>query len=147
MEQHAIPTTTNITPTRRNKPGILRINHRNIGLSIRPRNTLRGSISHIISRVGKAMSRIKQKVRITMENQIRRLDKRTIPISSIAIENLHRIPDRRDTVSANLLQQDGRGNQRLDAVVAIAAVADAVTVDFEDDVATAVFVFEACWVD
>lgn len=82
-----------------------------------------------------------------MENQIRRLDKRAIPISSIAIEDLHCIPDRRDTVSANLLQQDGRGNKRLDAVVAIAPVADAVTVDFEDDVAAAVFVFEACWVD
>lgn len=147
MEQHTIPTTTNIPPTRRNKPGLLRINHRNIGLSIRPGNTLRRSIAHIIKRVGKAMSRIKQKVRITMQNQIGRLDKRTITISSIAIEDLHRIPDRRDTISANFLQQDRRGNKRLDAVVAIAAVADAVTVDFEDDVAAAVFVFEACWVD
>lgn len=147
MEQHAIPTTTNIPTPRRNKPGILRIDHRNIGLSIRPGNTLRGSIAHIISRVGKAMSRIKQKVRITMENQIRCLDKRAIPISSIAIEDLHRVPDRSDTVSGNLLEQNRRGNEWLDAVVAVAAVADAVTVDLEDDVATAVFVFEACWVD
>ena len=82
-----------------------------------------------------------------MENQIRRLDKRAIPISSIAIEDLHRVPDRSDTVSGNLLEQNRRGNEWLDAVVAVAAVADAVTVDLEDDVATAVFVFEACWVD
>ncbi|KAJ9480859.1 hypothetical protein VN97_g12662, partial [Penicillium thymicola] len=79
-----------------------------------------------------------------MENEIGRFDKRAIPIGGIAIEDLHRIPDRRDTVGTNLLQQDGRGNKRLDAVVAIAAVADAVTVDFEDHVSAAVFVFEAC---
>jgi hypothetical protein len=82
-----------------------------------------------------------------MENQVRRLDKRTITISSIPIKNLHRIPDRRDAVRANLLQQDGRGYKRLDAVVTITTVADAITVNFEDDVATAIFIFETCWVD
>ncbi|KAI2766191.1 hypothetical protein DTO012A8_8592 [Penicillium roqueforti] len=147
MEQHPIPAPTNIPPTRRNKPRIRSINHRNIGLSIRTRNALRRSIAHIIRRVGKAMSGIKQKVRIPMENQIRCLDQRAITISSTAIEDLHRVPDRRDTVGANLLQQDRRGNKRFDAVVAVSAVADAVAVDFENDVATAVFVFEPCWVD
>jgi hypothetical protein len=93
------------------------------------------------------MSRIEQKVRITMEYQIRRLNKGTITVSSITIKDLHRIPDRRDAVGANLLQQDGRRNKRLDAVVAVAAVADAVAVDFEDDVPATVFIFEAGWVD
>eukprot|EP00594_Rhizosolenia_setigera_P017655 CAMPEP_0178976910 /NCGR_PEP_ID=MMETSP0789-20121207/24148_1 /TAXON_ID=3005 /ORGANISM="Rhizosolenia setigera, Strain CCMP 1694" /LENGTH=43 /DNA_ID= /DNA_START= /DNA_END= /DNA_ORIENTATION= len=43
-----------------------------------------------------------------MEYQIRRLNKGTITVSSITIEDLHRIPDRRDAIGANLLQQDGR---------------------------------------
>lgn len=147
MEQHAIPTATNCRTTRGDKPRIIRIDERHIRLRIRTGDTLRRRPANIIQRVREAVSRVEQEISITVEDQVRGFDQWTIIIRRATIENLHRIPDGRDAVFGDLLQQNRRGDKWLDAVVAVSAIADAVTVNLEDNVTTAVFVFEACGVD
>lgn len=80
-----------------------------------------------------------------MQHQIWRLHKR--PITIIPVQDKHRIPDGGEPVLGYLLQHNGCADLGLDAVVAVAAVADTVAVDFEDDIVGAVFIEEAGGVD
>lgn len=145
MKQHTISTSANSPTPRRSQPILLPLQQFLPILHKRPRNRLGRRIAHIILRIREAMRRVEQEIRIPLSDKIRCLNKR--PITIIPVQNLHRIPVRREPVLVHLLQQDRGGDDGLDAVIAVAAVADAVTVDFEDDVARAVGVEEAGWVD
>ena len=145
MKQHTISTSANSPTPRRSQPILLPLQQFLPILHKRPRHRFRRGIAHIILRIREAMRRVEEEIRIPFSDQIRCLNKR--PITIIPVQNLHRVPVRREPVLLYLLQQDRGGDDGLDAVVAVAAVADAVTVDFEDDVARAVGVEEAGWVD
>lgn len=133
MKQHAIPTPTYRPAPRRNKPIIPGFHQLPPGLRIRTRNFTRRRPPHIILLIRIAMRRVKQKVRVPMEDQIRRLHQR--PIAIIAVQDLHCVADGGKPVRIYLLKKNRGGFQWRNAVVAVPAVADAVAVHFEHDVA------------
>ena len=145
MEQHTISTAANRPAPRRSQPILLPLQQLLPILHKRPGNRFGRRIAHIILGIRVAVCRVEEVIRIALSDQIGCLDEG--PVTVVAVEDLHRIPDRREPVLLHLLQQDRGGDDGLDAVVAVAAVADAVAVDFEDDVARAVGVEEAGWVD
>lgn len=69
------------------------------------------------------------------------------PVGVVAVEEFGWVADGGEAVVCDFLKHDWGGGYRCDCVAAGAAVADAVAVDFVDDVQGAVGVFEAGRVD
>lgn len=145
MKEHAVPTATHGAAARRGEVKAARLEQLDTGLDVRSGDRLGRSITHIILGVGEAVGGVEEEVRVTVEDEMGDLDEAAVRV--IAVEDLHGVADGGEAVVGNLLQEDGGGFHRRDAVVAVAAVADAVAVDLEDDVAAAVLVEEAGRVD
>lgn len=149
MKHHAISASTDGTTTGRRQAvtsleqWVLRISL----LDIRPRNRLRRGISHVVLGVREAMRRVEQEIRIAMQNEIGCLDQGPVAVCITAVEKLHGVANGREAVFLHLLQQNWRADFGLHAVVAVAAVTDAVAVYLEYHVPTAVLVPEAGWVN
>lgn len=145
MEQHTISTAANRPAPRRSQPILLPLQQLLPILHKRSGDRFGRRIAHIILGIRVAVRRVEEEIRIALSDQIGCLDEG--PVTVVAVEDLHCIPDRREPVLLHLLQQDRGGDDGLDAVVAVAAVTNAVAVDFEDDVARAVGVEEAGGID
>ena len=103
-------------------------------------------VRDVVAWRGEAVAAEKEDVFFAIFTEVRRLDERAVAV--VAIEDLDRIADGRDSIGAHLLKHDG---SRLDwglHVVAEAAVAGFVAVDFVDGpLLVHVWVLEAGHVD
>lgn len=147
MEQHAVAAAANRCSTRRDSPIIPRLQQLHIRLLIRTRNTGSSSPAHIISVTRKAMCRVEQVVNPILQHKTRCFNERSVPVGSVAVKDLYRVSNGSNTVRLNLLEHDGRWDERRNAIVAVSPVANAVAVNFIYDVAGAICVFESCSVD
>lgn len=63
---------------------------------------------------------------------------------AVIVEDLYCISLRRDAVTGDLLEHDGRRDDRADGVAACPAVADGITIDFVHDVVLAICLETSC---
>lgn len=147
MKHNLRPISQNIRSTRRIQiiPAP-RHQQRTSALRIRAHHTRGRSVRGIVIRPIEAVGREKEDVNaFTAEDQGGGFDEGAVCVP--AVEDLRGAAAWRDAVGFHRLHHDGRRHEGGVAVVAVAAVPDAVAVDLVDDVDGAVRVDEAGWVD
>ena len=148
VENNHVAVADDIKPTWTNQVGVTTRQQRAIRARVWAVDLWGCSIGDVVERSGEAIGRVEEEVD-TLGGTVQRggLDQRAI--QHVAVEDLHRGPDRRDAVVRRDFLQHYRGrHDRCYRVAAAAAVAERVAVDFVQDVVLVVrWVLEAFRVD
>lgn len=145
VEQHAIAAGAHGAAAGGNQAPVAGLEQPLVGLDVRAHEGFGGRIADVVVGVREAVGGVEEVVGVVFENEVGGFDEG--PVGVVAVEDLHGSADDRDPIFGYPLQHDRRGLLRLYPVVAVAAVADAVPVDFVHHVPAAVNVLEPGGVD
>ena len=145
VEQHAIAAGADGAAAGGGQAPVAGLEQALVGLDVGAREGLGGSVADVVVGVREAVGGVEEVVGAVFEDDVGGFDEG--PVVVVAVEDRHGPVDRRDPVFGYPLQHDRRRLLRLDPVVAVAAVADAVPVDLVHDVSAAVYVPKPCGVD